>query len=99
MGVVGRHSQAINKCLVAGQKHKSLTKGTRTVDLDFTVVPSGRIEDVQVHEKDIRDDSLQVCLTKVLKGMRFRKIKGGPCPMSLPLNVAKPSPFKRLKKR
>jgi hypothetical protein len=88
MAVIGRHSLAINKCLVAGQRQKRLTKGTRTVDLEFLVMPAGKIEGVQVHDKDTRDNTLQLCIGKVLDGVRFPAVKGGNCPVTLPLNVA-----------
>jgi hypothetical protein len=99
MTVVGRHSQALNKCLIAGQKHKRLAKGTRTVDLEFLVMPSGKIEGVRVHEEDTRDSSLQICVGKVLETTRFPAVKGGTCPISLPLNVALPTRPKKPRRR
>ena len=89
MTVVGRHSMAINKCLVIGQRKKRLTKGTRTVDVEFLVLPSGKIENVRVNEEDTRDKSLQICISKIFNTVTFPPVKGGACPVDVPLNVAK----------
>ena len=91
MAVFGKHSQPINKCLVSGQKRKRLTKGTRIVDLEFRVMPSGRVEAVQVQDRDTRDNSVEACIRRSLRTVRFPAAKGGPCPVALPLSVALPT--------
>lgn len=95
MTVVGTNSARINKCLMTGQKRKRLSKGTRTVDLRFLVLPSGRIDDIQVSDEDTRDNTVETCIKKALRRVKLAAVKGGECPMTVPFNVALPSPRSR----
>jgi len=90
MTVIGQHALQVNRCLVDAQRHKTVTKATRTVDLDFVVLPTGEIQEIESHAPKMRGDALRHCVAKALKKVAFPPVEGGPCPINLPLNVAPP---------
>ena len=84
---VKRHLSRINACIASEQNRSGKGSLGSTLVVAFVVRPIGSVVDFEIQDRVVAAAGLRNCLTRVFQGMRFPRVGGTNCPVTLPIKL------------
>ena len=84
---VKRHLSRINACIANEQNRSGKGSLGSTLVVAFVVRPVGSVVEFEIQDRVVAKTGLRNCLTRVFRGMRFPRVGGTNCPVTLPIKL------------
>ncbi|MCK5690343.1 hypothetical protein KAI87_13785, partial [Myxococcota bacterium] len=88
--IFGSLRRVLGKLNVCVEAEKSGPKGSflpKSLELDFVVLPSGKVVDFAINDRHYRTGPLKNCMTKIFRSIKFPSSTGSNCPVTIPLKI------------
>lgn len=85
-GTLSHSLGKINVC-VQDEKQRDAKNLPPTLDLDFIVLPDGRVSEFKVNDRHYRTGPMNNCLIKAFATISFPKSNGANCPVTIPIKI------------
>jgi len=84
---IRKHFKRINTCIANEQKRSGKNSLGSTLVVAFVVRPTGSVLEFEIQDRVVAQTGLKNCLTRVFRGMRFPRVGGTNCPITLPIKL------------
>jgi hypothetical protein len=85
LATLGKYVAKLNVCVVEEKKRDPNLPGS--LPIEFVVRPDGKVSDFRIDNRHYRTGTLNNCMLKVFRGVRYPTVGGSNCSMTLPLKI------------
>jgi len=87
LSALGKHVSKLNACVVLEKNGPDGKLLPSTLEIEFVVVPSGKVVDFGITDRHYRTGTLRNCMAKVFQVVTYPTAGGSNCPVTLPLKI------------